>query len=242
MARKRKYIPHLAEFFFEPKHKWSVDDARKMWEEEMGNGIDTIQYIDCVMGMRSMPKESVDLVVADPPFGIDFSGKENIYNRDASMVIDDYKEVIDDYAAFSRAWIKELPRLMKRTASAFIVSGWTNLKDVLVAIDEVRLHLINHVIWKYQFGPFASRKWVSSHYHVLFVVKDPKKYFYHRITHYNLDVWDDLPRTYKAKQKKNGTKLPEALVARFIDFCTKPGDLVLDPFMGNGTTAVTAKL
>jgi hypothetical protein len=54
------------------------------------------------------------------------------------------------------------------------------------------------------------------------------------------DVWGDIPRTYKAREKKNGTKLPVDLIKRCIDYSSRPGDLVLDPFLGNGTTAVAA--
>jgi site-specific DNA-methyltransferase (adenine-specific) len=157
-------------------------------------------------------------------------------------VIPEYHEVEGDYVTFSKQWIDQLPRIMKDTASAYIFSGYTHLKSVLDAIDHAGLILKNHIIWKYQFGPFTTRKYVSSHYHVLFVVKHPQKYFFHRIEHYNLDVWDEITRTYKAHEKKNGTKLPVELVQKCIDFGTKPGDLVFDPFMGNGTTAVTAKM
>ena len=91
---------------------------------------------------------------------------------------------------------------MKPTSSAWIISGYTNLEYVLESLRKNKLILINHIMWKYQFGTFTSRKFVSSHYHLLFVVKDPKNYFFHRITHYNLDVWDNIPRTYMAQQKK----------------------------------------
>jgi len=58
--------------------------------------------------------------------------------------------------------------------------------------------------------------------------------------HYPLDVWE-INRTYRRGEAKNATKLPDELVQRCIDFCTRPGDVVLDPFMGNGTTAFVAK-
>ncbi|WP_457556463.1 DNA-methyltransferase [Candidatus Harpocratesius sp.] len=240
MGRK-KYIPHLAEFYFKPEFNWDHEDCYRLFSENVKPYYDSIQYQDCIQGMKDMDPNSVNLIIADPPFGINFTGKEAIYNRKAKNVVDGYVE-ISDYPSFSEAWIRELPRIMKPDASAFIISGWTNLEYILKAIREANLHLINHIIWKYQFGPFASRKFVSSHYHIIWVVKNPKKYFFHRIEHYNLDVWDEIPRTYKMEQKKNGTKLPEELVKRMIDFTTRPGDLVFDPFMGNGTTAIAAKL
>ena len=76
--------------------------------------------------------------------------------------------------------------------------------------------------------------------HLLFLAKHPKDYYFNKIEHYPLDVWD-INRTYNKGERKNGTKLPNELVMRCIDFSTKPGDLVLDPFMGNATTAVACK-
>jgi len=70
----------------------------------------------------------------------------------------------------------------------FVFSGWTNLKDILNALDEVGFITINHIIWKYQFGVLTKRKFVTSHYHILFVAKDEEKYKFNKIEHYPEDV------------------------------------------------------
>lgn len=239
--RKRRYVPGLAQLEFRPDHDWEVEEARTLFHETTHPvPVDTIQYEDCIAGLDRLPAASVDLVVADPPFGIEFDGKGSQYNRDSALVSDGYREVDEDYDAFTRAWISRLPRVMKPTASAYIFSGWTNLVDVLVALRRARLPVINHLVWKYQFGVFTRKKFVSSHYHVLFVARDPDQYFFNKYEHYPLDVWE-IPRKYRRGQRKNGTKLPEAVVQRCLNFSSRPGDLVLDPFMGNGTTAVCAK-
>lgn len=239
--RKNPYVAGIAALEFKPDHDWERDEAERLYDSAThAVPLDTIEFTSCIEGMQRMPAASVDLVIADPPFGIDFDGRGSQYNRSSDLVVEGYKEVEDEYDAFTRSWISELPRIMKDTATAFIFSGWTNLVDVLVAIDRAGLTTINHVIWKYQFGVFTRNKFVTSHYHVLFLAKDAGKYYFNKIEHYPLDVWD-IPRTYRPGQKKNGTKLPENVVRRCIDFCTRPGDLVFDPFMGNGTTATCAK-
>ena len=187
-----------------------------------------------------MPEESVDLVIADPPFGIEFTGKGSQYNRKAENVIDGYVEIEGSYESFSDQWIQQLPRIMKKTATAYIISGWTHLGDILNAIAKTGLIILNHIIWKYQFGVFTKKKFVSSHYHILFLAKDKQAYFFNKYKYYPEDVWD-IPRVYKPGQMKNGTKLPENLVKQLIQFSSKPGDIVFDPFMGNATTAVCAK-
>ncbi|MFW9919517.1 MAG: DNA-methyltransferase [Candidatus Thorarchaeota archaeon] len=239
--RKTRYIPHRAAAEFEPTEDWTKEEARQIYRSrEFSFPVDRIHYQDCIKGMKQLPTESVDVIIADPPFGISFTGKEAIYNRDDSLVAEGYHEIEEDYDTFTIRWMKELPRILKRTGTAWIFSGWTNLRQVLDAIDKVNLSLINHIIWKYQFGVFTKRKFVTSHYHLLFLAKHPKDYYFNKIEHYPLDVWD-INRTYKKGEKKNGTKLPTELVMRCVDFSTRPGDLVLDPFMGNATTAVACK-
>ena len=128
----------------------------------------------------------------------------------------------------------------RQDAGVWIFSGWTHLIDVLNALKDNKLTLINHIIWKYQFGVFTRRKFVTSHYHILFAVKNEKDYFFNKIEHYPEDVWH-INREYNRGVKKNATKLPPDVVRRCIDFGSVPGDLILDPFIGNGTTAIVAK-
>lgn len=238
-VRKNKYVPHLAAARFKPNQDWSFDDARKLYEYNDNPAVDKIHYTDNIEGMSRLDPESIDCVVADPPFGLSFTGKESIYNRDQSFVRSGYEEVSGDYEKFSEKWISELPRIMKKSATAWIFSGWTNLGDILAAVKKSGLILVNHIIWKYQFGVFTERKFVTSHYHVLFLAKT-KNYYFNKIMHYPLDVWE-INRTYRKGEVKNATKLPNELIQRCIDFTTKPGDLVMDPFMGNGTTALVCK-
>ncbi len=242
--RRNKYIPGLAAMKFKPDEDWSKSKAKELYKNQsftIGEyEIDRVYYQDSNEGMDNFPAESVDLIVADPPFGLEFTGKESIYNRDSDFVIDGYGEVRGDYSNFTKQWISKLPRIMKDSASAYIFSGWTNLEDVLRSIREVGLTILNHLVWQYQFGVFTRKKFVTSHYHLLFVVKNPKKYYFNRISHYTIDIWD-IKREYNQKQKKNGTKLPIKLIQQCIDFSSKPGDVILDPFMGNGTTAEAAK-
>jgi len=237
----RKYVPGVAPFYFKPDFSWSAIEAKSMYEQRCANDVDEVYFEDCINGMKRLKRESIDLIIADPPFALEFTGKERFYNRDSGLVQEKYVDVPkNDYLSFSNAWISELPRLMKRTASAFIFSGWSNLRDVLIAIEESGLKMINHLIWKYQFAVFTKRKFASSHYHLLWLARDEKRYFFNRIEHYSRSVWE-IKRTYDKGKTKNATKLPNEIVERCIRFCSKPGDTILDTFMGNGTTAVVAK-
>ncbi|MHA1154810.1 MAG: DNA-methyltransferase [Candidatus Heimdallarchaeota archaeon] len=203
--------------------------------------LNNIYYEDCISNIsKRIPENSIDLIIADPPFGIKFDGKGAQYNRKSEFVISGYTEITQaNYLEFSRSWLKAIFPVLKETGSAYIISGWTNLKDMLIAIDDAGFITQNHIIWKYQFGVFTKRKYVTSHYHILFLVKNKKKYYFNKIDHYPEDVWE-IKREYLPGKKKNSTKLPDQLVEKLIQYSSKPGDVVLDPFMGNGTTAVAS--
>jgi tRNA G10 N-methylase Trm11 len=112
---------------------------------------------------------SVDLIFTDPPYGIAGDQLDNHYNRDDSKVIPGYVDVpVAQYAEWCRTWIQECERVLRPGGSMYIVSGYSNLHHILNALHATGLQEINHVIAQYSFGVYTKRKWVSSHYHVLF--------------------------------------------------------------------------
>jgi len=198
-----------------------------------GNCIDLMQYI---------PSQTCDLIVTDPPFAIDFKKQKLNYNRKESNVLEGYIEIPKkDYGNFTISWIKQAYRILKNTGSMYVFSGWNNLKDILNAIDLVGFHTINHIIWKYQFGVYTKRRYVTSHYHILFVAVHPKLYKFNKIEKYPEDVWV-INREYWSGKFKTPTKLPMQLVKKIILFSSNKGDLIVDPFIGSGTVAVAAKM
>ncbi|HDN68706.1 site-specific DNA-methyltransferase [ANME-1 cluster archaeon ex4572_4] len=203
--------------------------------------VDKIYCGDALVLAKSVPEGAVDLVVTDPPFGIEFAGRRPNYHRTAERVLEGYNEIPKaDYLDFTVKWMREARRVLKETGSLYVFSGWTNLKEILVAADKVGFETLNHLIWKYQFGVFTKRKFVTSHYHILLVVKNPRKYKFNKIEHYPEDVLV-VNREYWRGKEKTATKLPVKLVRKLILFSSDEGDLVLDLFAGSGTTAVACK-
>lgn len=220
--------------------------------------VNNIYNMDCIEGMKLIPDNSIDLCITDPPFAIDFKAKRTNYNRTASRVLEGYNEVPSEkYYEFSVGWMKEVYRILKESGSMYVFSGWNNLKDILNAIDEVGFITVNHIIWKYQFGVVTKRRFVTSHYHCLYVCKnDEKRKFFPysrfgkkakdssgRSLHYEdkEDVWF-IKREYWNGDQKTPTKLPAELIKKILMYSSQEGDIVLDPFLGSGQVAIVSKM
>ncbi|ABK77991.1 DNA modification methylase [Cenarchaeum symbiosum A] len=211
---------------------------------------DRIFHGDCIEGMAAMKESSVDLIVTDPPFAIGFGARRANYNRKEGNVMDGYNEITPaEYPGFTGRWMAGAHRVLKETGSMFVFSGWTNLQDILRAIDETGFKTINHIIWRYQFGVYTKRRFVSSHYHCLYVCKnDKKRRFYTESRHSDTksryrdmeDVWV-INREYWSGKKKTPTKLPGELIRKILQYSSREGDLVMDPFLGSGQVAVVSK-
>jgi len=202
---------------------------------------DSLYEGDALVLLPQVPDGSVDLIVTDPPFAIDFHAHRLNYHRTGSNVLEGYREIPEEeYREFTGRWIAEAKRVLSPTGSMYIFSGWNRLRDILEAIDVTGLATINHIIWKYQFGVFTKKKFVTSHYHILFVAKNPKQYTFNKIDHYPEDVWV-INREYWKGRKKTPTKLPPELVKKIVKYSSNPGDLVLDPFLGSGMVAAVVQ-
>lgn len=219
---------------------------------------DNIYNMDCLEGMALMPEGCVDLVITDPPFAIDFRAQRSNYNRTGSRVLEGYNEIAaSDYLDFTRAWMSQAFRVLSESGSAFVFSGWNNLKDILIASDEAGFTTVNHIIWKYQFGVVCKRRFVTSHYHCLFICKNDKQRKFFNCARFGKDdraenggslryrdmedVWV-IKREYWHGDKKTPTKLPAELIEKILQYTSEENDLVFDPFLGSGQVAVVSKL
>jgi site-specific DNA-methyltransferase (adenine-specific) len=218
-----------------------------------------IYNMDCVVGMKErIPDNSIDLVVTDPPFAINFRAKRSNYNRTQSRVLEGYNEILqENYYDFTLKWMREVRRILKDSGSMYVFSGWNNLKDILNAIEELKLITINHIIWKYQFGVVTRKKFVTSHYHCLYICKDDRKRIFIPSSRYDNkarnedgkslqymdkeDVWV-INREYWNGDKKTPTKLPAELIKKILMYSSKEKDVILDPFLGSGQVAVVSKM
>ncbi len=214
--------------------------------------------MDCIDGMKLIPTNIIDLIITDPPFAINFNAHKRNYNRSSNKVIKGYEEINPKkYYDFTYSWMLKAFRILKESGSMYVFSGWNNLNDILTALDTIGFITVNHLIWKYQFGVVTTRKFVTSHYHCLYVCKNYKqrKFFpYERFNknarsvegkslHYldKEDVWN-IKREYWTNKPKTPTKLPFALVKKILEYSSVKNDIILDPFLGSGQVAIASKI
>ncbi len=184
-----------------------------------------------------------DLIIADPPFGISFSKSSHEYGADDyHLYNDDFTP--ESYFEFSKRWILNCYNALNVNGSLYIISGWTNLQYILNALKTTSFHMLNHAIWNFSWGVYTKRRFVTSHYHILLLVKNRKKYQFTKQKHYDEDVffWQEYNRGNDPHRiKGHPCQLPIVLLEKLILTSSCVGDLVGDVFSGSGGTILAAR-
>ena len=216
---------------------------------------------DCVAEMAKLPAACVDLVFADPPYNLQL--QRQLKRPDESRVdaVDDDWDKFASFAAydaFTRAWLIACRRVMKPAATLWVIGSYHNIFRVGALMQDLGFWILNDVVWR-KSNPmpnFRGRRFTNAHETLIWAARDASArgytFNYEALKAGNDDVqvrsdWTTPLCTGEERLKRrNGRKLhptqkPEALVARVILAASRPGDLVLDPFLGSGTTGALAK-
>lgn len=221
--------------------------------------IDRIIPGNCIEELASLPEASVDMVFADPPYNLQL--RQNLYRPDRTRVdgVDDDWDRFSSFAeydAFSRDWLSACRRVLKDTGTLWVIGTYHNIFRIGTIIQDLDFWLLNDIVWiKTNPMPnFRGVRFTNAHETLIWAQK--KKGARYTFNHHSMKALNDdlqmrsdwlLPLcTGQERIKVNGVKAhptqkPEALLYRVISASTNPGDLVLDPFFGSGTTAVVAK-
>lgn len=228
---------------------------------DQSSWIDTIIKGDCVAALEKLPSQSVDAIFADPPYNLQLGGA--LHRPDQSLV-----DACDDewdqfasfqaYDAFTRAWLLACRRVLKPTGSLWVIGSYHNIFRVGATLQDLDFWILNDIIWR-KTNPmpnFKGRRFQNAHETLIWASRDPKSkgytFNYDALKASNDDVQmrsDWLFPICNGGERLKGedgkkvhpTQKPEALLARIIMASTKPGDIVLDPFFGSGTTGAVAK-
>lgn len=222
--------------------------------------VNTIIEGDCIELMRGLPDESVDMIFADPPYNLQLGGDLYRPNNTKVDAVDDDWDKFDDFDAydrFTRDWLKEARRILKKDGTIWVIGSYHNIFRVGTALQNMGFWVLNDVVWvKTNPMPnFKGTRFTNAHETLIWCSKsqDARYQFnYEAMKALNDDLqmrsdWT-LPlctgqeRLKNADgQKAHATQKPEALLYRTLLAATEPGDIVLDPFSGTGTTAAVAK-
>ena len=222
--------------------------------------LDTILTGDCVAEMARLPDKSVDMIFADPPYNLQLGG--DLFRPEGGKVDAcddewDKFESLTTYDNFTREWLDQARRILKDNGTIWVIGSYHNIYRVGALLQDADFWILNDIVWR-KSNPmpnFRGTRFTNAHETLIWCAKDEKARYtfnYRAMKALNDDLqmrsdWV-LPICSGGERVKDAagdkahpTQKPEALLYRILLACTKPGDVVLDPFFGTGTTGAVAR-
>ena len=216
---------------------------------------------DCIELMQSLPEASVDLVFADPPYNLQLEGElRRPDNSKVDAVLDQWDRFSSfaEYDRFTREWLHAARRVLKDTGALWVIGSYHNIYRVGAVLQDLDFWILNDVVWR-KTNPmpnFRGKRFTNAHETLIWAPKsrEQKNYTFNyeamKALNDELQMRSDwtLPICSGGERLKNeegekahSTQKPESLLHRVIVASTKPGDTILDPFFGSGTTGAVAR-
>lgn len=216
---------------------------------------------DCVAALEALPKNSIDVVFADPPYNLQLEG--DLHRPDQSKVaaVNDHWDQFDTFRAyddFTRAWLLAVRRVLKPHGTIWVIGSYHNIFRVGTILQDHGFWILNDIIWR-KSNPmpnFRGRRFTNAHETMIWASRDQnaKQYTFNydalKMANDDIQMRSDwlfpICNGGERLKDKDGKKVhptqkPEALLQRVLLSSTSPGDIVLDPFFGTGTTGAVAK-
>ncbi len=227
---------------------------------KLEDAIDRVIEGDCVANMNALPEGCADLVFADPPYNLQLEGElRRPDNSKVDAVDDGWDQFASfaDYDRFTREWLTAARRVLKDGGGLWVIGSYHNIFRVGAILQDLGFWILNDVVWR-KTNPmpnFRGKRFTNAHETMIWASKGRKQSYtfnYEAMKALNdeLQMRSDwtLPlctgneRLKDANgDKAHSTQKPEALLHRVIVSSSKPGDVVLDPFFGSGTTGAVAR-
>ncbi len=209
--------------------------------------------------LKTIPNKTFDLVFADPPYNLQIGKKlkrpDNSKVNGVNDKWDQFKS-FNDYDNFCKEWLTECKRVLKDNGSIWVIGSYHNIFRIGYHIQNLGYWILNDVIWKKNnpMPNFRGTRFTNAHETLIWASKNKNsKYTFNyqslkclnddlqMRSDWNLPICNGSERIKKNGKKIHSTQKPEALLLRVLLASTNKGDLVFDPFLGTGTTAVVAK-
>ena len=222
--------------------------------------LDQLLLGECVQIMRMLPAASIECVFADPPYNLQLRGE---LRRPDDSLVDGVDEEWDrftdfsEYDRFTNEWLSECRRVLRKDGTLWVIGAYHNIYRIGGMMQDLGFWLLNDIVWR-KANPmpnFRGRRFTNAHETLIWAARGRDSR--HRFNYQAMKALNDdvqmrsdwlLPLCTGEERLRNAhglklhpTQKPEALLHRVLIACTLPGDVVLDPFAGTGTTAVVAK-
>lgn len=221
--------------------------------------LDTVLEGDCIEVLQRLPAGSVDLIFADPPYNLQL--RQELWRPNLTLVdaVDDTWDQFDDFSAydqFTREWLSACRRVLKPTGALWVIGTYHNIFRVGTILQNLGYWVLNSIEWikSNPMPNFRGVRFTNAHETLIWAQKEagqPYTFNHHAMKALNEDLqmrsdWylpicNGRERIRINGAKAHATQKPEALLYRVILSSSNPGDVVLDPFFGTGTTGVVAR-
>jgi modification methylase len=228
---------------------------------KLNDALDRVIEGDCVANMNALPEGCADLIFADPPYNLQLQG--NLTRPDQSKVdaVDDKWDQFGSFAEydkFTRDWLTAARRVLKPEGALWVIGSYHNIFRVGSILQDLGFWIMNDVIWR-KSNPmpnFKGRRFTNAHETMIWATRDQKQKSYT----FNYDAMKALNDDLQMRSdwtlpicsggerlkdengdKAHSTQKPESLLHRVILSSSKPGDVIVDPFFGSGTTGAVAR-
>jgi modification methylase len=231
-------------------HIISIEDA-----------IDRVIEGDCIENMKALPEGSVDLIFADPPYNLQLQNELRRPDQSKVDAVDDTWDQFgsfEDYDRFTREWLTAAKRVLKENGALWVIGSYHNIFRVGTILQDLGFWIMNDVIWR-KTNPmpnFRGKRFTNAHETMIWATRDRKQKSYT----FNYEAMKSLNDELQMRsdwtlpicsgnerlkdengEKAHSTQKPESLLHRVIVSSSKPGEIILDPFFGSGTTGAVAR-
>ncbi len=214
---------------------------------------------DSLKELKKIPSETFDLIFADPPYNLQLKNELSRPDRSKVKAVDDQWDKFESfrsYDEFTIDWLTECRRILKKNGSIWIIGSYHNIFRVGYIVQDLGFWILNDIIWNKNnpMPNFRGTRFTNAHETLIWASKSEKSKYtfnYQSLKCLNDDLqmrstWNLPICSGKERLKKNGVKIhstqkPESLLHRIILASSNKNDLILDPFLGSGTTAVVSK-
>ena len=214
---------------------------------------------DSLEELKKIPRETFDLIFADPPYNLQLKGELTRPDRSKVSAVNDKWDQFENfkkYDEFTYEWINECKRILKKDGAIWVIGSYHNIFRVGTAIQNLGFWILNDVIWNKNnpMPNFRGTRFTNAHETLIWASKSEKsKYTFNyqslkclnddlqMRSNWSLPICSGSERLKKNGKKIHSTQKPESLLHRILLATSNKNDLVLDPFLGSGTSAAVAK-